>query len=163
MTYGSESNPNTVKIGKVSIDKDSNAFRSQQHTFGYHTTETGKYSYLDNVTDEAALRSINSALFQMGAKIKLNISEIVTPAVYEIPARITFISHARNLEAPDELIADLWCISLNRSLATLGATTQKGVRSSVLPLARRYRAYIYFQHKTAQCAFNDRHFFWDIR
>ena len=59
--------------------------------------ETGKYSYLDNVTDEAALRSINSALFQMGAKIKLNISEIVTPAVYEIPARITFISHAKKI------------------------------------------------------------------
>ena len=75
----------------------------------------------------------------MGAKLKRKISEITTPANNEILARRTFISYARQLKASDERIADLWCIGLKRSQATLGATTQRGIRSTILPLARRYR------------------------
>ena len=52
----------------------------------------------------------------------------------------TFVSHASNLKASDELIADMWCVHLNISQATLGATTQRRVRSAILTLARRYRA-----------------------
>ena len=51
MTSGSEWNPNTVKLGKVSMDKNDDAFELQQHIFGYHTTQTGKLSYSDNSTD----------------------------------------------------------------------------------------------------------------
>ena len=40
-TYGSECNLNTVRLGKVSTYNNSNAFHSRQHTFGYHTMETG--------------------------------------------------------------------------------------------------------------------------
>ena len=79
MTSGSEWNPNTVKIGKVSTYNESNSFHSQQHTFGYYTMDTGDYSYLDNGTDEAVLHSINPALVKMGDKLKSYISEIFTP------------------------------------------------------------------------------------
>ena len=43
VTSGSEWNPNTVKLGKLSTYNDRNAFHSQQHTFGYHAIETGDY------------------------------------------------------------------------------------------------------------------------
>ena len=76
----------------------------------------------------------------MVAKLKRKILEITTSANYEIPARRTFVSHARHLKASAKLIADLWCIGLKRSQATLGATTQRGIRSAILPLASRYRS-----------------------
>ena len=37
VTSGSERNPNTVKLGKVSMDKNDDAFELQLHLFGYHT------------------------------------------------------------------------------------------------------------------------------
>ena len=56
---GSEWNPNTVKLGKVSMYKNDDAFELQQHVFGYHTTQTGRFSYSYNSTYEAVLHSIN--------------------------------------------------------------------------------------------------------
>ena len=76
----------------------------------------------------------------MGAKLKWKISEITTPDNDEIPARRTLVSHSRHLKASSELIDDLWCIGLKRSQATLGTTMQRGIRSTILPLARIYRA-----------------------
>ena len=37
VTSGSEWNPNTVKLDKVSMDKNDDAFKLQQYFFGYHT------------------------------------------------------------------------------------------------------------------------------
>ena len=68
-----------------------------------------------NDMDEAVLHSINPALVDMGAKLKLNISDIFTPAADEIPARRTFISRVIHLKASSEIISDLWCIGLKRS------------------------------------------------
>ena len=51
VTSGSEWNTNTVKLGKVSMDKNDDAFELQQHVFGCHTTQTGKFSYSDNSPD----------------------------------------------------------------------------------------------------------------
>ena len=76
----------------------------------------------------------------MVAKLKRKISEITTPANDEIPARRTFVSHARHLKASAKLISDLWRIGLKRSQATVGVTTQRETRSAILPLSRRYRA-----------------------
>ena len=49
---GSKCNLNTVKLGKVSMDRNDYAFELQQNVFGYHTTNTVKLSYSDNSTDE---------------------------------------------------------------------------------------------------------------
>ena len=45
-----------------------------------------------NDMDEAVLHSINLALVDMGAKLRRKISDIVTPAAYETPARRTFFT-----------------------------------------------------------------------
>ena len=82
---------------------------------------------MNNDIDETVIQSINTELVEMGAKLKRNISEIVTPAADEIPLIITLICHVRHLKASAELIADLLCIFLNIYRETLGATTQIGV------------------------------------
>ena len=62
VTSGSECNPNTATRGKVSMDKNDDAFEFQRHVFGYHTKQTRKFSYSDNSTNEALLHSINPSL-----------------------------------------------------------------------------------------------------
>ena len=69
--------------------------------------DTEDFSYLDNFTDEAVLISINPSLVEMGAKLKHNISEIVTPAADEVPQKRTFISHAIYFKASAELIENI--------------------------------------------------------
>ena len=107
VTPVSEWNLNNVKLGKVLMDKNDDAFELQQIFFGYHNIQTGKCSYSENSTNEAVLHSINPALVELGAKLKRNISEITTPANDKIMARRTLVSHARHLKASAELIADL--------------------------------------------------------
>ena len=74
MTSGSEWNPNTVKLGKVSMDKDDGTFELQRHVFGYHAIQIGKFSYTGNSTDDAVLHSINPELVELGDKLKWEIS-----------------------------------------------------------------------------------------
>ena len=42
VTSGLELNPTTVKLGKVPMDKNNDAFELQRHVFGYHTIQTVK-------------------------------------------------------------------------------------------------------------------------
>ena len=99
----------------------------------------------------------------MGANLKRKISEITTPANDEIPARRTFVSHARHLKASAELIADLWCIGLKRYKATLGTITQRGIRSEILPSARRYRADRVFSMRWLNARFATDTLFSDVK
>ena len=46
-----------------------------------------------------------------------------------------------------ELIAELWGIDRKRAHATLDATTQRRIRSAVLPIACRYRADLMYNVK----------------
>ena len=62
MTSGSEWNPNTVKLGKVSMDKNDVSFELKRYVFVYHTAQTGKFPYSENSTDRAVLHSINTGL-----------------------------------------------------------------------------------------------------
>ena len=57
--FGSEWNPNTFKISKVSTNNNRNTFHSQQHTFGYPTMDKGDYLYSDNGMDKTVVHSMN--------------------------------------------------------------------------------------------------------
>ena len=135
----------------------------QRYVFAYHTIQAGKLSYSDNSTDESVLQSINPALVEFGAKLKRKISEITTPANDEIPSRRTFVSHARHFKESAELIDELWCIGINISQATLGATTQRGIKSAILPLARRYRADRVFSMRWLNARFATDTLFSDVK
>ena len=56
------------------------------------------------------------------------------------PARRTFVSDERHTKVSAELIAERFSIGPIRSQRTLRVTTQRGIRSAILPISRRYRA-----------------------
>ena len=52
----------------------------------------------------------------------------------------TFQSKGRHTDVSAPDLSERWCISIAQATATLKNTTQKFLRSAILPLARRYRA-----------------------
>ena len=115
VTLGSEQNPNTVKLGKVSMDKMMICLNYNNMSLFIRLYIQGNDHIQTIVLNEGVLHSINPAWVEFGANLKRNISEINTPANDEIPVRRTFVSHARHLEASAELISDLWCIGIKRA------------------------------------------------
>ena len=63
-----------------------------------------------------------------------------TSILSDVPSRRTFISSKRHSRVTAEDLAERWLIGLNQARATMHATTQRGLRSAILPLSRRYRA-----------------------
>ena len=88
---------------------------------------------------------------------------IATPAVRDIPARRTFVSHSRHLKASAELIDDLRCIGIKKEKATLDATTQRGTRYAILPLIRMYLADRVYRLKRPNERFSTYNLFSDIK
>ena len=58
----------------------------------------------------------------------------------DVPTRATFASSERHPRVTPEELSERWGISVERARATLKATLQRGTRSAILPLARRYVA-----------------------
>ena len=58
----------------------------------------------------------------------------------DVPARRSFVSSERHLKATADQLSELWCIGPKMASVTLKVTTQKGTRSAILPIARRYIA-----------------------
>ena len=58
----------------------------------------------------------------------------------DVPLRRTFISDERHISVTPEELSDRWGIGLTQATNTIKVTTQKGTRSAILPLSRRYRA-----------------------
>ena len=82
---------------------------------------------------------ISPSLVQLKEVLTENINVNHTES-FDIPSRRTFVSTDRHLQQTAENLAELWGIGLIRAKATLKATTQRGTRSAILPLSRRYRA-----------------------
>ena len=57
----------------------------------------------------------------------------------EISPPRTFISKQRHTNTTPEDLSEVWGISVDQARMTLEATTQKHVRSALMPLSRRYR------------------------
>ena len=58
----------------------------------------------------------------------------------DVPARRTFTSTERNSDVSAAELSERWGIGLLQAQNTIRITTQKGTRSAILPLSRRYRA-----------------------
>ena len=56
-----------------------------------------------------------------------------------VGATNTFVSQKRHSQVSPEQLSERWNIGLSQARKTLQVTTQKGVRSAILPLSRRYR------------------------
>ena len=58
----------------------------------------------------------------------------------DIPAERTFISKERRGTVTAQSLSERWFIGLSQAKKTLASTTQRMIRSAILPMARRYRA-----------------------
>ena len=65
----------------------------------------------------------------------------------DVAERKTFISKERHPAVTSKNLSERWNIGLNQAKQTLRATTQRGVRSPILPASRRYRTDQLYQQK----------------
>ena len=104
-----------------------------------------RYEYIDPDSDDAWMDSIDPSLVRLGERLnevqRRSCAQVET--VYDhvdIPARRTFVSDERHVKVTAEMLADRFGISVPRAQRTLRVTTQRDVRSAILPISRRYRA-----------------------
>ena len=73
---------------------------------------------------------------------------VIKATQVDVPAFRTFLSKERHPQVNYETLGERWNIGLTQAKQTLNVTTQKGVRSAILPLSRRYRTdRMYYQRK----------------
>lgn len=107
--------------------------------------EFGNYTYQDPTSDEAVLHSIDPSLTDLDTRV-LAQAQLGTPAdnynvEQDVPQRRTFISNDRHSRVSHDVLAERFAIiGTERAKATMRVTTQRGLRSAILPLSRRYRA-----------------------
>ena len=101
--------------------------------------------YVDPTSDEALLHSVEPSFVLTGERLRkrYRMSQVQTTEYdrHDTPARRTLVSDERHVKVSAELIAERFGIGPIRAQQTLRVTTQRGVRSAILPIARRgYRA-----------------------
>ena len=103
----------------------------------------GKHKYTDPTSDEAHMHEINPCLNRLRecSLSKITVSSLSTNEnTMDLTPRRTFVSTDRHTTVTAEAIAKNFLIGPDRAKQTLMATTQRGTRSAILPIARRYRA-----------------------
>ena len=118
LTRDSEWDPHTVRLAAVrSVEAE--ALRVSEGLFDANDVEIGL----------AQISSVYS-LIEMAEAIR-------TQRI--LSAANTFVSQKRHSQTSPEQLSERWNIGLTQAKKTLQVTTQKGVRSAILPLSRRYR------------------------
>ena len=74
--------------------------------------------------------------------------ERIDPGTSDAPEPNTFQSSGRHSDVSPQELSNRWGISLNAAMATMRKTTQRFLRSAILPLSRRYRTDMMFERKT---------------
>jgi len=92
---------------------------------------------------EAEIFNMDGVLSRLISSVK--ISKVVQ--VQDVPAARTFESKERHTSVTPEDLSELWLIGLGQARETLKRTTQRIVRSAVMPLARRYWANQIFEKR----------------
>ena len=144
MTSPTTWNPERVSLGETHSRPElyGPAYRIGRVT----TTDRYEYEYADPTSDEAHIHGIDPSLTdlkeQLLSKINRGISTTSSydPDFEDAPDRRTFVSTDRHTQVNADTLAERFCIGPERARATLRATTQRGMRSAILPISRRYRA-----------------------
>ena len=82
------------------------------------------------------------------AETRLERNESINPGQSDVPIPSAFQSTDRHTDISPEDLSERWGISIPTAIKTLKKTTQKFLRSAVLPLSRRYRVDRVFSRKT---------------
>ena len=146
LTSPREWNPNDIQLGEAtsmnvrlydSEYRESCLQSQQSHNF---------YEYIDPTDDEALIHTVEPSYINLKERLISKISTScsnISQVQYDhqdIPEPKTFISSERHAKLTAESISEKFGIGLERARATIRATTQRGVRSAILPISRRYRA-----------------------
>ena len=145
MTSPKEWNPSEVLLAKVETeDMKHNTVPVRVSEISTETSR--RYEYTDTTSDESLLHEIDPSLANIYERVisKLNTRRMALINIempgYDVEARRTFVSTERHTKVTVDKLADRFCIGPLKAKATMRVTTQRGLRSSLLPLARRYRA-----------------------
>ena len=96
-----------------------------------------RYLYREDISvNDILLNGISSSLTSMG-NIK---SSTYDQELENIPRIRTNVSTERHSKIAADRLSDIFCIGLERAKQTLQITQQRGTRSAILPIGRRYRA-----------------------
>lgn len=95
--------------------------------------------YADPTSDEAILSEISPSLIQLKELAVKSVTVQQHPNEV-IPGKRSFVSKDRHTPLSTESLSEKWFIGPKRAQDTLRATTQRGIRSAILPISRRYRA-----------------------
>jgi len=91
----------------------------------------------DKKLSEAEIFDMDGVLNRLISSVKIS---KVNVQVQDVPAARTFESKERHKSVTPEDLSERWLNGLGQARETLKRTTQRIVRSAVMPLARRYRA-----------------------
>ena len=116
--------------------------------YDYSTRDT--FKYLDPASDEAILSEISSSLVQM-KEMSISSVQLKTHDNEVLHANRTFINKERHVKLSPESLAENWFIGTKRAEATIKVTTQRGIRSALMPISRRYRADRFYDVKRLRC------------
>ena len=101
------------------------------------------FAYLDPTDDEAILHSMKGSPNGLRERIieKIGVPELEDHHVKtDLPMQRTFVSNERHSQINADMLAEKFGISPSTAKRTMNATLQRGVRSAILPLSRRYKA-----------------------
>ena len=116
----------------------------------------------DDTADATNLR--DAIVSQIRVRSSRQISTLqVDDSMSDVPSRRTFVSAKRHTKLTADSLSELWGIGLLRAHDTLKATTQRGVRSAILPIGRRYRADRMYQVKRLGSKFSTDTLYADIK
>lgn len=143
LTSKAEWNPSTLQMTVAQV--------TQQQEIPWKRTICGVASnttvYLDPTSDEALLNDVESTLVNLNDGRTIQETTIYDDDTMDLPVRRTFIATDRHTTNTAESLAERFGIGLQRARETLKATLQRGMRSAILPIARRFRADRYFSRR----------------
>jgi hypothetical protein len=96
---------------------------------------------------EPGLAEISSVFCSKSLAEGLNSQRALNSTQVDIPAARTFVSNNRHSSVSNENLSERWNIGLQQAKQTLKVTTQRGVRSAIMPLSRRYRTDHMYQER----------------
>ena len=96
---------------------------------------------------EPGLAQISSVFCSRAMAEAINEQRFIKSTQVDVPADRTFVSSKRHSQVTSENLSERWNIGLQQAKQTMKVTTQKGVRSAIMPLSRRYRADLMYQQR----------------
>ena len=102
--------------------------------------------------DSKILQDIEPSLVMLKELKTVYDSNSVTDEL--VPSQRSFVSNKRHTKLNAQQLAEFWGIGPRRAHDTIKVTTQRGTRSAILPISRRYRADKMFNTKRLESKFS---------